>query len=91
MVIHNICMQHKDDTVRYGIDKEVVEFMEKFQQQMCPSCRSKKQFTCPHRHQAGVAAQGGSASELRAKLAQALWDARQQRHSAQDLRASGFE
>ena len=35
MVIHNICMQHRDDTVRYGVDKEVVEFMEKFQQQIC--------------------------------------------------------
>lgn len=93
MVLHNICMVHKDDTVKYGTDAEIVEFMETFQQPLCPSCRSKKLYSCEHRHKAhlAVTAQGSTAQDTRNKLAQALWDARCQRFSQAELRANGFE
>ena len=93
MVLHNICMVHKDDTVKYGTDAEIVDFMEKFQQPLCPSCRSKRLYTCEHRHQTNqaVSVQGTTAQDTRNKLAQALWDARCRRFSQAELRANGFE
>jgi len=69
MVLHNMCMLHRDDTVQYNnTDADIIAAMQKYKQNLCPSCAKANRFTCCHPFRKLAGKPNGTMVEKRAAL-----------------------